>query len=765
MKRLLVLLFTVLLLHACSAVKYVPEDEALLRSTKIKVDDKSVSKRSLQSQLRQQPNHRFMRMIGLELGMYNLSGQDTGKCINRLLRKVGEAPVIYDENQTYRSKRAMEQYLFNQGYFDAEVEVKEDFLPRQKVKTTYVVRAHKPYKVNSYDLLSKESALDSLLLVSMKQTYIKKGKPFNRDELNNERSRLVRIARNQGYYAINREHFGYLVDSTIGNHLVDIDLQLKPYTRVVTDEVRYEAHQVYSINNVYFLLDVPTSAFSRSENRFIVSDYDTLQVDDNYIVFRNKPFLSPHTLIQNCNIEPGSIYHADDVSRTYANLNRIECLKYVNIRFLESSSVAPALDAYIILTPDKDNDFSIDIEGTNTAGDLGVAGTVSYAHQNLFGGGEVFGTNIRGAYEALSASFQNDYFEYGGEITFTFPDLLIPFIGRDDKKNRTGVSTAFSLNYDNLSRPEFLRTTAAASMELAWRNTRVRHTFNPIDVAYTYMPRIDSTFRAVYLKEGSYLKYSYEDQFIVRSAYGFSYSSIPPGIDQNNRRYYTLRANVESAGNLLSLAYRALDTPNEDGQYTIGNIPFSQYVKGEFEVAWHVPISENLRFAYRGGFGVAYPYGNSKILPFEKRFYSGGANSVRGWSVRTLGPGTYKTALKTIDFMNQSGDVKLDLGVELRQKWFWVIEGAYFVDAGNIWTLRNYDNQPGGQFRFDRFYKEIACSAGMGLRLNFNFLLLRLDCGMKVYDPSGLTNNERWRIRHINSMDDFAFHLAIGYPF
>ena len=762
MKRLMIILMAALLLQACSSVKYVPEDEHLLRKTTIKVDNPQVSKSNLSTQLRQTPNHRFMGLIGLELGLYNLSGQDTSKWVNRILRKVGEAPVIYDQSQSYRSLRAMEQSLFNQGYFNAEVSLKEDFMPERKVKTRYDVKAGDLYKVKSYEFNSQGSSLDSLLQASMKQSLIKKGKAFSSEELNNERSRLVSVARNQGYYAINRDHLGYLVDSTVGNHQVDIDLQLKPYTRIVTDEVRYEEHHVYSIDDVYFLLDVPTSAFSRTENKFMLSDYDTLQVDGYYVVYRNKPFLNPRALIHATNIEPQSIYCANDVTRTYAGLNRIECLKYVNIRFVNDKEDPHSLDTYIVLSPNKDNIFSLDVEGTNTAGDLGGALTFSYIQQNIFKGGEVFNANVRGAYEALSASLQNDYWEYGGEVSLTLPKLAMPFVGKS--KNRSAATTAFNLSYDNLQRPEFLRTTMSAAMSYSWQNAYARHTFNPLDFAYTYMPRIDSTFEANYMKEGSYLKYSYEDQFIVHTAYNFSYSSVPSGIDQKNRHYYTLRANAEAGGNLLYLAYKQFGTPNEDGQYTIGNIPFSQYLKGEFEVTEHIPFSENPRLAYRLGVGVAYPYGNSKILPFEKRFYSGGANSVRGWSVRKLGPGTFKSDLRGIDFMNQSGDVKLDMSVELRQKWFWLLEGAYFIDAGNIWTLHEYDNQPGGQFRFDRFYKEIACSVGMGVRLNFNVILVRFDMGMKVYDPSGLTNQDRWRLRQIDS-DDFAWHFAIGYPF
>jgi hypothetical protein len=305
---------------------------------------------------------------------------------------------------------------------------------------------------------------------------------------------------------------------------------------------------------------------------------------------------------------------------------------------------------------------------------------------------------------------------------------------------------------------------ASSAVEYVWRNQRLRQNLSLLDLAYVYMPRVDSVFKATYLTDNSYLKYSYEDHFILRTQYGILYSSVPFGV--SNRTFFTIRANIESAGNVLRLAYSLLEAEKGENQaYTIGKIPFSQYLKGEFEYARSVVLNPRNRFAYRAGMGVAYPYGNSKVLPFEKRYFSGGANSVRGWSVRTLGPGTYKNSLNTIDFMNQSGDLKLDINAELRSKLFWVLEGGLFVDVGNIWTLRNYDNQPGGRFQFDEFYKQLACSAGLGLRFDFNFFLVRVDAGIKVFDPSGLTVDDRWRIKHIDRWDDFALHLAIGYPF
>ena len=766
-----------LLFFSCNTLKYVPEDRQLLTGTSIELKDEKLPKKELKNYLRQQPNSRFWGLFRINLGLYNISGQDTSKWINRSLRKIGEAPVIYEELLTQRSAMALERYLFSKGYFDSEVETRTMSKGR-KIKTIYSIRPNQAYRINSYTAeVDPRDPFHMLIYDALPQSAVQIGDKFDTNLLDEERSRLVSWARNYGYFAVNKDHFSFEADSSLNKNLVDIRLIIKPYLRRSREGVsQYVPHKQYRIYRVYFMLDVPSSVYLRNlgiqgtSNFFMaLSDYDSIPYENYAVVYRDKPFIKPKVLVDNCMINPGDYYDARAVNRTYARFNSMQNMKYVNIRFEEitaqdsSSGGEAQLDCYVVLTPGKNNIISMDVEGTNTAGDLGVAGTLTYSHLNLLRGGETFSTSLRGAYEALSSSFQNDYTEFGGEIGLQFPDFKIPFLSSDFRK-RVDANTNFKISYDNLSRPEFLRTMASSAVEYVWRNQRLRQNLSLLDLAYVYMPRVDSAFKATYLTDNSYLKYSYEDHFILRTQYGILYSSVPFGV--SNRTFFTIRANIESAGNVLRLAYSLLEAEKGENQaYTIGKIPFSQYLKGEFEYARSVVLNSRNRFAYRAGLGVAYPYGNSKVLPFEKRYFSGGANSVRGWSVRTLGPGTYKNSLNTIDFMNQSGDLKLDINAELRSKLFWVLEGGLFVDVGNIWTLRNYDNQPGGQFQFDEFYKQLACSAGLGLRFDFNFFLVRVDAGIKVFDPSGLTVDDRWRIKHIDRWDDFALHLAIGYPF
>lgn len=777
-RNALLTIVLLLLLSACNQLKYVPENEILLDRVVIKTSKDCPSKHELSRYLRQEANGRFLGILGLDLFWYNLSGQDTTKWINRTLKNMGEPPVLYEKSMTSRSISSMKIFMMSKGYYNATVDTISRLKDR-KLKLTYFIDGKKPYTIRNYSFKPGEDSVSVLINESLANSEVKQGMPLSSEQFDNERTRIVKHLQRHGYYYMNSDFLSFDVDSTIGNQQADVELILKPYSinyqTAQGDSLVNKSHPVFRINKVFILLDVPVSDLSNTKNSQINKDtlqsqiidmekYKTYQREDFCVIYPDKPFMKPDVLISNCLINPGELYNARDVEKTYARMNSMDIMKYVNIRFVpfeNDTAKENNLDCYILLTPTLKQSFSLEVEGTNTAGDLGVAGNAGVTHRNVFNGAEMLQAKVRGAYEALSTSFQSDYTELGGELGLTFPDFKMPLLSNDFKK-KVDAKTEFNFSYQNMSRPEFLRTVATAAIRYNWTKNTYRHTLDLIDLSYVYMPRVDSTFKAMYLTNNSYLKYSYEDHFILRTAYSFSYSSVPLG--STERTYHTLRGSIESAGNSLYAIYSLAGIPEDDGYYKIGNIGFAQYLKGEAEYAKSLVISSRNRFAYRIGLGIAYPYGNSQILPFEKRFFSGGANSVRGWSVRTLGPGTYINRSNGIDFMNQSGDIKLDLGFEYRSSLIGKIESALFADMGNIWTIREYSGQPGGQFDFGTFYKEIAGSVGLGLRIDFGFFLARLDLGMKVYDPS-LEGRDKWRILSINSTDDFALHLAFGYPF
>lgn len=316
--------------------------------------------------------------------------------------------------------------------------------------------------------------------------------------------------------------------------------------------------------------------------------------------------------------------------------------------------------------------------------------------------------------------------------------------------------------YNLQNRPEFHRRVFSTSWGYKWSepNHHTSYKLDMIDLNYVYMPWISETFKEDYLdsddNRNAILRYNYEDLFIMKIGFGLSY----------NNGTNALKLNVETAGNILNGFASALNFgKNNDGQYTLFNIAYAQYVKGDFDATHIMKLSPGSELVFHGRLGIAYPYGNSKILPFEKRYFSGGANSVRGWAVRGLGPGKYGGSDGRIDFINQTGDIKLDLNMEYRTFLFWKLYGAAFIDVGNIWTIREYENQPGGQFKFNEFYKQLAVAYGVGVRLNFGYFILRFDCGMKAVNPVYTKRSEHYPILYPDLSRDFAFHFGVGYPF
>ncbi len=760
-------LLPVLVLLSCNTLKYVPEGQTLLKKNVVMTDDKSVSKGDLEKYIRQTPNKKTLSLFKIKLGIYSLSNPEKTTGFSQKLRNMGEPPVIYDSLQAESSRKAMERYMFGQGFFLSHVDF-STVTKKRRTTVTYHAHPSTPYIVKSYSFPTSETdSLTSLIKRTFSSTAIQAGTRFSGDALDEERKRIETIAKRNGYYAFAKDYLSFSVDTAWKTNSVTIDLKLQPAVNYkVFDTVVVEPHVKYRIDEICFLMDVPLSVLQYN-GTIDLTGYDTASVDGCSFVYSEKPFLKPQILVDNCFVRKRELYNPAGVEKTYERLNKLKNLKYVNIRFKELDSSSPEekhLACLLFLSSGDVNTISFELEGTNTAGDLGVAGSLNYAHLNMGHRGQELDVSVRAAYEAMSSQSSN-YFEYGGEIAYKLPSFAFP-IARE-KRRLVDAQTSFQIGYNNINRPEFVRTQASASMKYIWSRTQLSNTLSPIDIAVVRMGRVDSAFAATYLKEGSYLKYSYQDQLIVRIHGSVLYSNVPFGRRTDNTRYYTLRATAEESGNILSLVVPAFSEKNSDGAYTIGNIPYSQYVRGEVEFVHNIPITDRLRFAYRAGIGIGYPYGNSIALPFEKRFYTGGANSMRGWSVRTLGPGSYRSPDGAINFMTQSGDLKADLNFELRHKWFSVFEGGYFIDFGNVWNLspEACEQQPKGAFRFDSFYKQIACSIGLGIRLNVKFFVMRVDCGLKVFDPSGSDRRDRWRISHIEGWDDFALHLAVGYPF
>ncbi len=769
-----VILVVVCLLGGCASSRHVPPGEYLLDKVTIREDsgERIFDNMELQSYLRQRPNHKMFWTVKFRLGIYNLSGQDTTRWWNRWIRKIGEPPVIYDRVQTANSVEQLRKMLVNKGYLYARVHadtVADE--KKRKMRVDYTLKPGEMHRITSISYDFPSDTLMSIALGDTTRSALRIGDPLDRTLFETERERIVTRLRNRGYYFTGKEDISFMVDTTAGSLDADVTLRLTA-SRLAADTVQ-RTDREYFLRRVVYITDFnPSDAIAGSQG-FIASD--TIRYKGLEIINSTRPYLRPGVLYENCFLVPGQPYRERDVERTYKALGRLEILKYVNIKFREVgvSGDIGLLDAYIMLTPGKSQSCSLELEGTNSEGDFGIAVGVTYKHRNLGKGSETLSTKLTGAYEALSGKIEgllhNRYMEYSLEAGVTFPKFKAPFL-KESFKRKINAVTDINLSINYQERPEYTRIISTAGWSYKWteRVTRNRHTFTPLDINYVYLPESTNDFIDKIAPDNPLLRYSYEDHFIMRLGYSFYHTNkrnAAAWVRDIQRDIYTLRANIETAGNLL-YAINNIFTPHAhptENPYKIFGIHYSQYVRVEGDFAYLHIFDERNSLASHVGLGVGYPYGNSRILPFEKRFFGGGANGVRGWDVRTLGPGKYHGTNSVSDFINQCGDIRFDMSVEYRAKLFWLIELGLFIDCGNIWTIHAYPNQPGGMFHFNSFYKELAGAYGLGIRLDFDYFLIRFDLGMKAHNPA--EGAERWPIIHPRWHRDSSFHFSIGYPF
>ena len=759
------------LVSSCSSTKHVPQGQLLLDKVKIHINDphSAVETSQLYNYLRQNANHRVLGGIKLQLAIYNMSGRDSSNWFNRWIQRVGTPPVIYDSTLTLASQEQLHTALSNKGFMNNTVtyRVKTDSVKR-KARVDFDVTLGEPYYIRSIDYDIPDETLHEIILADSADFTVKKGDLLDYSRLEEWRQTITNRLRNQGYYAFNKEYITFMADTAAGSKAVDLTLNTR-------DPYRNDHMPYYTEHEPFFVRDV-----------VYVTDYDPVQMHDGYsgadtLVIRNgvkvfqgpDPYLRP-SIIDECNyIEPGALYNADAVNRTYRALGRLGILKQINIDILPVGEVDGLLmvDAWVLLQRDKSQTVSLSLEGTNSEGDLGFGVGVDYEHRNIFKGAEVLSAKAKVSYESISGDLggliNNNFSEYSTEVGVSFPKFMFPLLRRSFKR-KVQASTSFSVNFDYQARPEYTRVIAGGAWRYQWteRSRRLSHTLTLFDMSFVSVPNFYDEFKKSITNP--LLLYSYEDHLIMRMGYNFYRTNKAEMSVQQmgnfQRDVYTIRANAETAGNLLyGLSQLTDQKADENGCYKALGIRYSQYIKADADYAFTHYLDRRQSIAFHVGAGIAIPYGNSDVLPFEKRFYSGGANSVRGWGVRTLGPGSFDSSKDLSKFIKQCGDIRFDINLEYRAKLFWVVELGLFIDAGNIWTIKDYEDQQGGVFKWNKFYEQIAAAYGAGIRLDFKYFLVRVDMGMKAHNPA--SGQEEWPLIHPDFKRDSEFHFSVGYPF
>lgn len=777
-----ILLFAILLgLVSCSPTnKIARRGGYMLNKINIKTDTRILPPDELMAFMLQKPSPSFLGIFHISSSIYEMAnkGKETG--FKRWVKKsFGDKPVIFDSIQMKASRAPMIIYMNNKGYFEPVI---NDTIMRRgaKVNVIYNVKAGQPYNIRNITYSIKDTILRSFFLENKEASLIKEGIRYDSYLLDQERDRITLDMKNNGYYSFSKDYIRFKADSALNNHQMDIKMAINnvrvnyPGTK---DSMKEINHPRYTINKIYIHPDVnpmaqDTSVQDTLEVKYHFDAGDTT-LNRYYLVYRNQLRIKPSALTQALFLRNGHIYRLRDHNFTYKRMTNLPINRFVSITYVlpgdgqSQLEGKPLLNSTIRITRAPVNVFSIDAEGTVSSGYLGLGSSVTYNNRNIFRGGETFSIKVKGLMqnqpslkniEVKKFLFFNMY-ETGVDVGLDFPRLLIPIrMKRVDLFSRPKTSINIGANFQQ--EPSYKRYIFNTSFGYEWtKNEQNRFIFSPVIINSVSIYR-DSTFTA-YLDSvnDSRLTSQYTDHFI--SAMRFSYIFNNQKINQS-KNFFFIRLNLEPAGNLMNLFNKASGgTMNSEGQHTFLGIPFAQYLRTDIDFRKYFALINDQTLVFRTLLGIGIPYGNSTALPFEKGFYAGGANDMRGWPIRSLGPGTYQAASSNY---NNVGDLIIEGNLEYRFIIYGSLLGALFMDAGNVWLLKENAVFPGGEFRSSQFLKQMAIDGGLGFRYDFSFFILRIDGALKVRNPA-IPGNRKWTDFSKLHLSNVIWNFGIGYPF
>lgn len=764
------LLFTV----SCNVTKTVPKGDALYTGATIKVDDSTLSKKEknkvtdLTEHLpRPKPNGKFLG-IPFKLLLYNLGG-DTSKrgFIRKFFRKIGEPPVLLSNVNLAYNAKVLRNFLDNKGYFHADASG-DTTVKKKKAHATYTLEPGIQYTINEVNFVFDSSALGRAILATKKNSLLKPGDPFDLDIIKLERTRIDAVLKEEGYYYFSPELLLLDIDSTIGNNQINVYIQTKSNTPALSKKP-------YTIDDVYiypnYRLNGQTADTSHS-NSILYNGYYIIDPQKKF-----KPKLFPRIL----RFDSGDVYNRTDHNLTLSRLINLNIFRFVKNRFeLSSNSHGDTgrLNTYYYLTPLPKKSLRTEISGnTKSNNDVGSLITFSFKNRNTFRDAEqmIIHANIGSEVQVSGTQSGFNIYTLGGGVTFAIPKFVVPFF----KLNTTSEfvpKTKIDLSYDVLNRRKlYTLNSFKGELGYSWKpSNKIQHELNPISINYVRALNVTPLYTDS-IKTNVTLKHAVDTQFIVGSNYSYTFD---PLVNEPQGTGFYFNGIADLSGNVAGLLIKS---SGGDQKKRIIGAPISQYVKLQSDLRYYYSLNKSTRLANRVIIGLGYPYGNSTQLPFIKQFFIGGNNSIRAFRSRSIGPGTYRepNADSSNFFPDESGDIKLETNTELRMKVNSIIEGAFFIDAGNIW-LYNKDTstvfgspnvllRPGVQFTKD-FLKELAVGAGVGLRLNLTILLLRIDIATPLRKPY-LPPGQRWVFNQIDftsaawRRQNLVLNLAIGYPF
>ena len=726
---------------------------------------------------------------------------DPKPTLGERIRESGEKPVIIDSSKIKLSAKQLNIYFINKGYFNNEVKYTIKYYPdtivkrgKQKIKhkrkhnrgeVTYAIKLGNPYRINQFSYEVQDSLLLNYIESINAESLIKKEAIYDSDKLDEERERITTYLLNNGYKFFNKEFIHYKVDSNLNNYHVNIILAVQNYKvkDPVYDSIIEKKHTQYNIMRVEIYPD-----FSIKANK---DDFkDTLKTKDNLsIIYRKNLLFKPKLLYNSVRFKEGDLYSQEQVVATYKTLSQLGVFKSTSILFDTINNGCNDLVAKIRLQPAKMQTFTIATDGTHRNGLLGIEGRIAYSHKNIFKGAEKLNISLNGGIEmqrllvdeedtqtsiedAINISNTFNTIEFGPRISLTFPRFL--FLSNVFKKAYNPKTELIGIiNYQK--RPDFTRNKQNFSFGYVWHEkSPITYRFTPININAIKIDKSDAFEQKIALLNDRLLAASYQDHIITSSKLSFIYNGQE--LKKKHRNMFYFQSVLETAGNSLRALYKLTDQPlNDQGAYEFLGIRFAQFAKISGDFRYYNAITKRVMVVSRIAGGIGVPLANLKeALPFEKSFYAGGANGMRAWKARTLGPGSYYDSTRSFD---KIGDIQMEGNLELRFPISGWIEGALFADAGNIWLINEDSLRVGGNFKPENFVSELAIGSGFGIRMDLDFFIIRFDFAVPLKNPS-LPQNQRWitygKLSDPSGYEDnstrrtffpWQFNLGIGYPF
>ena len=721
---------TAVLSFSCSTTRVLGDGQFRLADNKVVVDnDRKFNTKEIESYIKQKPNSYIIFGWNPFLNIYNWSGKNADKGINKFLRKIGTAPVVYQPSQVEASVENINRHLEYLGYYGSDVR-SEVRVNGKRVTVTYSVTLGRRYRIGNVSFAVPDGEFKEDFYADTAAVSIRPGDFLSEDALEKETERAASMFRRKGYFGFTKNYFSFEADTLARRDTADLLMTVKEYTRNQTAE------------------------YARPHRKYFFGDVSISY--DNDLKFNDR------VLKNICTIRPGAMYDEREVNTTYSRLSALRLFSGVNVALNPRDS--GIVDCDISLTKSRMQGFKVNLEGsTNSTGLIGISPQVSYYHKNIFHGAQWLNLGFLGNFQFKYDDRSVKSNEFGVSAGLSFPEFLgLPnSIFKGPSVPRTEINASY--NYQN--RPEYTRNMISTSYGYSGslRNGKFFYQFYPIQAKIVRLTNLDPNFYTT-LSGNPFMRDAYQNHFDVGSGLVAYYTTSTALVPKETYEYARLQ--LDASGNVLSLFNKAMKS-DEYGSRLIWNTPYSQYIRTELTLGKTFVFGKNggQALAIRLLGGVGYAYGNSSTIPFEKQFYSGGANSMRGWQARSLGPGNSK-ADTTFVIPSQTGDVKLEANLEYRFPMFWKLCGAVFTDVGNIWTLKETDGDDGSHTHFDlkNLAASLAADWGIGLRVDLNFLILRLDMGMKVYDPS--LDTARWRSpSQWLKKDGYTLHFGVGYPF